>query len=108
MCAPSSNQGLIWLMQDVLFWNIFWKEGYEYAYILLAEDECDLNQIIRQKLTSDGYVVDCCFDGEEAMDYMACADYDAIIPDIMMPQKDGLEVLCAPCGSPGKGLQSCS
>lgn len=71
--------------------------------ILLAEDECDLNQIIRQKLTSDGYVVDCCFDGEEAMDYMACADYDAIIPDIMMPQKDGLEVLCAPCGSPGKG-----
>ena len=108
MCAPSSNQGLIWLMQDVLFWNIFWKEGYEYAYILLAEDECDLNQIIRQKLTSDGYVVDCCFDGEEAMDYMACADYDAIILDIMMPKKDGLEVLCAPCGSPGKGLQSCS
>lgn len=61
--------------------------------ILLAEDERDLNQIIRQKLTSDGYMVDCCFDGEEALDYLACADYDAIILDIMMPKKDGLEVL---------------
>ena len=61
--------------------------------ILLAEDERDLNQIVRQKLTSDGYVVDCCFDGEEAMDYLACADYDAILLDIMMPKKDGLEVL---------------
>lgn len=61
--------------------------------ILLAEDERDLNQIINQKLTSDGYVVDCCFDGEEAMDYIAYTDYDAIILDIMMPQKDGFEVL---------------
>lgn len=61
--------------------------------ILLAEDERDLNQIIMQKLTSDGYFVDCCFNGEEAMDYLDCADYDAIILDIMMPKKDGFEVL---------------
>lgn len=61
--------------------------------ILLAEDERDLNQIIMQKLTSDGYVVDCCYDGEEALDYLRCADYDAVILDIMMPKKDGLEVL---------------
>ena len=35
--------------------------------ILLAEDEKDLNHIIAQKLTADGYSVDCCFDGEEAI-----------------------------------------
>ncbi|MFV0527977.1 MAG: response regulator transcription factor [Lachnospiraceae bacterium] len=61
--------------------------------ILLAEDEQDLNQIIVQKLTSDGYSVDACFDGEEAMDFLECADYDAIILDIMMPRMDGFEVL---------------
>ncbi len=61
--------------------------------ILLAEDERDLNRIIMQKLTSDGYCVDCCFDGEEALDALACADYDAVILDIMMPKKDGFEVL---------------
>ncbi len=61
--------------------------------ILLAEDEHDLNLIITQKLTSDGYSVDNCFDGEAAMDYLSCADYDAVILDIMMPKADGLAVL---------------
>lgn len=54
--------------------------------ILLAEDERDLNHIITRKLSSDGYSVDSCFDGEEAIDYLSCADYDAIILDIMMPK----------------------
>ena len=61
--------------------------------ILLAEDERDLNYIITQKLTADGYSVDCCFDGEEAVDYLTFTDYDAIILDIMMPKRDGFEVL---------------
>lgn len=61
--------------------------------ILLAEDERDLNQIIVQKLTSDGYSVDSCFDGAEALDFIGCTDYDAVILDIMMPRTDGLEVL---------------
>lgn len=61
--------------------------------ILLAEDERDLNQIIAQKLTAEGYCVDCCFDGEEAIDFLDCADYDAIVLDIMMPKKDGFAVL---------------
>lgn len=61
--------------------------------ILLAEDEKDLNDIIRQKLTSDGYSVDSCFDGEEAIDILSYTDYDAIILDIMMPRADGFAVL---------------
>lgn len=39
--------------------------------ILLAEDERDLNYVITQKLTSDGYSVDSCFDGEEAIDILS-------------------------------------
>lgn len=61
--------------------------------VLLAEDERDLNQIIMQKLSSDGYSVDCCFDGEEAVEALDCAEYDAVILDIMMPKADGFEVL---------------
>lgn len=61
--------------------------------ILLAEDERDLNQIITQKLTLDGYSVDSCFDGEEAMDILSYTEYDAVILDIMMPKADGFTVL---------------
>ncbi|MCD8074736.1 MAG: response regulator transcription factor [Lachnospiraceae bacterium] len=61
--------------------------------ILLAEDERDLNRILTKKLTSEGYSVDSCFDGDEATDHLACADYDAIILDIMMPGSDGFAVL---------------
>lgn len=61
--------------------------------ILLAEDERDLNNIITQKLTADGYSVDRCYDGKEAMDILSYTDYDGVILDIMMPKADGLEVL---------------
>ena len=58
--------------------------------VLLAEDEEDLNFIITQKLRSEGYSVDSCYDGEEALDALAVVDYDAIILDIMMPKLDGI------------------
>ena len=61
--------------------------------IFLAEDEQDLNAIIVQKLTEDGYSVDHCFDGRTAIDILSCTEYDAVILDIMMPKKDGLSVL---------------
>ena len=38
--------------------------------ILIAEDEKDLNHILVQKLTQDGYSVDNCYDGQEAMDIL--------------------------------------
>ena len=63
--------------------------------ILLAEDERDLNNIITQKLTADGYSVDRCFDGEEAIDILSYTEFDAVILDIMMPTADGFAVLNA-------------
>ena len=61
--------------------------------ILVAEDERDLNEILCKKLRSEHYCVDGCFDGEEALDYLASVDYDAVILDIMMPKRSGLEVV---------------
>ena len=61
--------------------------------ILIAEDQKDLNKILVKKLTAEGYSVDNCFDGEEALDFLAMAQYDGVILDIMMPKMDGLEVV---------------
>jgi DNA-binding response OmpR family regulator len=61
--------------------------------ILIAEDERSLNKLIEKKLTADGYSVDCCFDGEEAIHILSYTDFDAVILDIMMPKADGYEVL---------------
>lgn len=61
--------------------------------ILVAEDECDLNRLICRTLERAGYSVDACFDGEAALDYLLGAEYDCLLLDIMMPKKDGREVL---------------
>ena len=61
--------------------------------LLIAEDEKDLNQVITKTLQKNHYSVDSCLDGQEALDCLDMAEYDAIILDIMMPRVSGLEVL---------------
>lgn len=55
--------------------------------ILIAEDEKDLNKIISARLKAEHYSVDSCFDGEEALEYLRSAQYDAVVLDIMMPDR---------------------
>ena len=57
--------------------------------ILVVEDEQDLNRILAKTLTDEGYSVDACFDGVEALDYLEGAEYDAIVLDVRMPRMDG-------------------
>lgn len=61
--------------------------------ILVAEDEKDLNRVITKRLEKEGFSVDSCFDGEEAIDYICAGEFDAAVLDIMMPKYDGFEVL---------------
>ena len=61
--------------------------------ILVVEDERDLNRVISKRLESEGYSVDRCVDGEEALDFIDVGEFDAIIMDIMMPRINGIEVL---------------
>lgn len=61
--------------------------------ILVIEDEIDLNRMIRQQLKDACYGVDSCYDGEEALDFLAVTEYDLIVTDIMMPRKDGLTLV---------------
>ncbi len=61
--------------------------------LLVVEDERDLNEIITKELTINGYVVDSCFDGQEAYEYLSLNEYDGAILDIMLPKIDGFDVL---------------
>ena len=61
--------------------------------VLLAEDTRDLNRVITVALQHEGFDVDSVYDGEEASAAVGKNGYDLIILDIMMPKKDGLEVL---------------
>lgn len=61
--------------------------------ILVVEDEQDLNRILAKTLKAEGYSVDSCFDGVEALDYLEGAEYDAVVLDVMMPRMDGFSVL---------------
>ena len=61
--------------------------------LLYAEDEPALSEAVVDYLTYHKYIVDVVYDGEEAYDYAISGEYDGIILDIMMPKRDGLEVL---------------
>ena len=61
--------------------------------ILLAEDTKDLNHAVSTMLSISGFEVHSAFDGEEASELLLKNGYDGVILDIMMPKKNGLEVL---------------
>ena len=61
--------------------------------ILLAEDEKELNSLIRKTLEDEGYAVDSVFDGDSALEYLSSTPYDIALLDIMMPGRDGIAVL---------------
>ena len=59
--------------------------------ILVVDDEMLLVKGIKFNLESEGYSVDCCYDGEAAVAMARENAYDLIILDLMMPKKDGLQ-----------------
>ena len=61
--------------------------------LLIVEDEKILNKTISERLTKQGYTVDSCFDGEEAVYYIENTQYDGIVLDVMIPKLNGFEVL---------------
>lgn len=61
--------------------------------LLLAEDTQDLNRAVTTILRHEGYEVDSVFDGNAALEKITGNGYDGIILDIMMPGRNGLEVL---------------
>ncbi len=67
-----------------------WSEEMK---LLFAEDDRDLSAAVKTLLERNGYLVDAVPDGAEAVDYALAENYDGIILDWMMPEKDGVEAL---------------
>ena len=61
--------------------------------LLLAEDERSLSRAVTVLLRKNHYEVDPVYDGEEALAYLCSGNYDGAILDIMMPKRDGIDVL---------------
>lgn len=61
--------------------------------LLMVEDESKLAASLRKKLGEAGYVVDVAGDGIEAEFLGREVEYDAIILDLGLPERSGLEVL---------------
>lgn len=61
--------------------------------LLYAEDEAAMSEAVVDILTYHKYMVDAVCDGDTALEYARAEKYDGIILDIMMPGKNGLEVL---------------
>ncbi|MDP2689472.1 MAG: response regulator, partial [Deltaproteobacteria bacterium] len=61
--------------------------------ILIIEDEKKVAAFIKRGLEQESYAVDVVEDGIEGQHYAEVNEYDAIILDIMLPRKSGLEVL---------------
>lgn len=61
--------------------------------ILLAEDEKEMSNALVAILKHNNYSVDAVYDGADALDYGLSENYDVIILDIMMPKRNGIEVL---------------
>jgi len=60
--------------------------------ILVVEDDRKVASFIEQGLREEGYAVDVAKDGDEATTLAHVNDYDAILLDLMLPKKNGLQV----------------
>jgi DNA-binding response OmpR family regulator len=61
--------------------------------LLIVEDEPKVARFVERGLREEHFTVDVAFDGEEGLDLALVHDYDLVVLDVMLPKKDGFEVL---------------
>ncbi len=59
---------------------------------LVVDDEKLIVKGIRFSLEQDNFVVDCAYDGEEAVEFARNNQYDIVLLDVMLPKLTGFEV----------------
>lgn len=65
------------------------------ANILVVEDDMDIQQLVSYHLIRAGYNVRCADSGEQGLELLAEEDFSAVILDLMLPGKNGMEVCAA-------------
>jgi two-component system copper resistance phosphate regulon response regulator CusR len=61
--------------------------------ILVVEDESKAANYLRKGLAENGFIVDVASQGDDGLHAACTSDYDLIILDVMLPQRDGWSVL---------------
>jgi DNA-binding response OmpR family regulator len=61
--------------------------------LLIIEDDIKISAFLEKGLTEENYIIDCCYDGEEAYYLISTNNYDLIVLDLMIPYIDGV-TLC--------------
>lgn len=61
--------------------------------ILIVDDERELREVMKQLLRDEGYTVTGAADGVEAAKLIAQSHFDLVITDLIMPEKDGIELM---------------
>nr|WP_301553605.1 response regulator YycF [Desulfuribacillus alkaliarsenatis] len=62
------------------------------AHILVVDDEKPIADILKFSLEKEGYQVDVSYDGASALSKLKATQYDLVLLDIMLPEKDGFQV----------------
>ncbi len=61
--------------------------------VLVVDDERGLVDALRRGLTAEGFAVDVAYDGAAGLDLATDRDYDAIVLDVMLPRRNGYDVV---------------
>jgi DNA-binding response OmpR family regulator len=61
--------------------------------VLLADDDEELCDMLGAYLRREGFEVECAHDGETALAKALSGSYDLVVLDVMMPKRDGFDVL---------------
>ena len=61
--------------------------------LLIAEDDRLTADTLAKRLKEEHYAVDVCYRGDDALDFLRAAAYDAAVLDIMMPGMDGITLV---------------
>ncbi|MGV3618456.1 MAG: response regulator [Fimbriimonas sp.] len=60
---------------------------------LVCDDERHIARLLQVQLERRGYAVTCAYDGNEAVEMLQREHFDRVLVDLMMPYRDGYEVL---------------
>src|SRR5450631_2309911 len=61
--------------------------------VLVVEDERKTASFVRKALQAEGFAVDVCYTGDDALAAANATPFDVVVLDIMLPGRDGLSVL---------------
>ena len=61
--------------------------------VLTVDDSASMRALLRSALSSRGFAVEQCEDGQEALEWLASHEVDVIITDINMPRLDGFGLI---------------